>query len=307
VSTPEHPERTSTLALERYLLGRPGVSSVGLGWHSLVVRTFVEPATNEYLRVPGTPDPFLVLVTAGNNRVECRAGAGWKQAHHRPGHLAVTAPGNPTEIRWWSESDAPVETLHIHVRREVFDRVVAEDLGLDPTNVEIIDTLAAVDPFVEQLALALKRELELGDGGSRVFSDAAAQLLTVHLLRAHSSARSAPPARKLGLPRRKLARVEDYVHANLAREISLEQMAELAGLTAYHFTRVFKSATGQSPHQFVMRLRVEEAMRLLCETRVGVLEVAHAVGYESASQFGAVFRRLTGFSPAAYRRASAPG
>ena len=88
----------------------------------------------------------------------------------------------------------------------------------------------------------------------------------------------------------------------MAEEFSLERLAEQAGLSRFHFQRLFKSATGVSPSRYHINLRMNEARRLLRETKMSVVDVALEVGYANPSHFARLFRRETGLSPSDYRR-----
>ena len=87
----------------------------------------------------------------------------------------------------------------------------------------------------------------------------------------------------------------------LADEISVETLAELVELSPFHFSRVFKQATGMSPLQFVKRERITRAQQLIRETSRSLIEVALEVGYTSPSHFAKVFRRVTGVTPTEFR------
>jgi AraC family transcriptional regulator len=95
--------------------------------------------------------------------------------------------------------------------------------------------------------------------------------------------------------------VTDYIRANLAADLSIDELAGQAGLSSFHFARVFRREAGETPHQFVTRLRLEEAARLLRATDQTVLQIAIAVGFESASHFSVQFKRGYGVTPLAYR------
>jgi AraC family transcriptional regulator len=89
---------------------------------------------------------------------------------------------------------------------------------------------------------------------------------------------------------------------HFAEEFNLEQLAAHAGLSKFHFHRLFKSATGVSPSQYHTKLRMNAARRLLRETKHSVVAVALEVGYTNPSHFARLFRRETGLSPSDYRR-----
>jgi AraC family transcriptional regulator len=89
---------------------------------------------------------------------------------------------------------------------------------------------------------------------------------------------------------------------HVAEDFSLEQLAALAGLSKFHFHRLFKSAVGESPSHYHLNLRMHEAKRLLRETKQSVMAIALDVGYANPSHFAQLFRRETGLSPSDYRR-----
>jgi AraC-like DNA-binding protein len=91
--------------------------------------------------------------------------------------------------------------------------------------------------------------------------------------------------------------------AHPAETISIEKLAELAELNPFHFSRVFKQATGMSPLQFVTRERMLQAQRLIRETSRSLIEIALEVGYTSPSHFAQVFRRMVGLTPTEFRNA----
>jgi AraC family transcriptional regulator len=105
------------------------------------------------------------------------------------------------------------------------------------------------------------------------------------------------------LPIARLRKIEDYVRPNLAESISIEKLADLAELSPFHFSRVFKQATGMTPLQFVTRGRMLQAQRLIRETSRTLIEIALEVGYTSPSHFAQVFRRMVGVTPTEFRNA----
>ena len=103
------------------------------------------------------------------------------------------------------------------------------------------------------------------------------------------------------LPIRQLRKVEDYVGERLAEDISVEALAGLVELSPFHFSRVFKHATGMSPLQFVSRERITRAQQLIRETSRSVIEIGLEVVYTSPSHFAQVFRRVVGVAPTEFR------
>jgi AraC-like DNA-binding protein/ligand-binding sensor protein len=92
-----------------------------------------------------------------------------------------------------------------------------------------------------------------------------------------------------------------FIAANLAEELSLEQVARAAGMSAFYFCKVFKGATGVTFTDYVARARVEATKQLLLNPNTRVSEAAYEAGFQSLSQFNRVFRRIEGQSPSTYR------
>lgn len=118
---------------------------------------------------------------------------------------------------------------------------------------------------------------------------------------AYLSATLAPVEVVGGLPPRRLQRVFAHVRENIAQELAVAELARVVGMSQYYFSKLFKLSTGTTPHQYVMRQRVERAQELLREGGTPLAEVATHVGFETQSHFTSVFRRLCGATPKHYR------
>lgn len=128
-----------------------------------------------------------------------------------------------------------------------------------------------------------------------------AQLLAIHIAEKYTNVASQRPGYRGGLPIARLRKIEDYVREHLIESISLETLAELAELSPFHFSRVFKQSTGMTPLKFVIRERMLRAQQLIRETPRSLIEIALEVGYTSPSHFAEVFRRTVGMAPSEFR------
>jgi len=106
-----------------------------------------------------------------------------------------------------------------------------------------------------------------------------------------------------GLPRYKLRRAIEFVDANLDQVIHLKDMAGVADVSLFHFHRQFKKTTGLTPHQFIVRRRIEQAKVLLAQSNLPIIDVAVRVGFVDQSHFTTIFRKLTSMTPRIYRNA----
>jgi AraC family transcriptional regulator len=133
-----------------------------------------------------------------------------------------------------------------------------------------------------------------------IYRDAMTLALGAHLVKALSE--QAPVAVQAPvLEDARLARAVDLIEADLTAALSLDDLATAAGMSAFHFARSFKKATGEAPHRFVVRRRVERAKILLRSTTLPIAEIAFRVGWENVSHFGQAFRAITGATPGNFR------
>jgi AraC family transcriptional regulator len=123
--------------------------------------------------------------------------------------------------------------------------------------------------------------------------------LALHLFRTFANAKEDTPG---ALARRTLKRVLERIEEGVETGVSLDQLARDVGLSRYHLSRAFKSATGVSPHRYLTQRRVERAKMLIADTGTPLADIALAVGFSSQSHMSDSFRRLTGISPLAYKR-----
>jgi transcriptional regulator GlxA family with amidase domain len=107
-----------------------------------------------------------------------------------------------------------------------------------------------------------------------------------------------------GLPLWRLKRVLVFIDDNLGRDIALADLADVARLSAHHFSELFRQSMGTSPYRYVLDRRIECAKVLLRDSVLGVLDIALAVGFSDQSHFSKVFRRATGMAPGMYRAAA---
>lgn len=115
------------------------------------------------------------------------------------------------------------------------------------------------------------------------------------------------PANASRRPQARMRRLDAYIRANIAQRLSVEELARAAGLSVFYFTRMFKAATGRTPHDYVMETRVQEAQRLIVNTALPMAEIASRLGFANQAHFSAVFRRKRGCAPSRLRANPPPG
>ena len=104
-----------------------------------------------------------------------------------------------------------------------------------------------------------------------------------------------------GLPPRTVRRISAYIDSNIEQCITVEVLANLASLSVSYFVRAFKKSIGVTPHEYLMRRRVQLTIKLLSDTDMPLSEIAHAAGFVDHSHFARRFRQHVGMSPRNYR------
>jgi AraC family transcriptional regulator len=264
------------------------------GWRSLLVRSFSNAAATDELVLPATDEQALVLVTEGTTAIESRHGASWHRADYGPGRIGMTAPGTPTHIRW--RGTERTHTTHVFLPARLIDRTAAELYGRDAARVSRPDTLAVDDPVLAAVVRGLG-EAALA-GADELYAETAAAFLAAHLLTRHASVPA--PRRPHGEDVR-VRRAISFIMDNYASPLTLGEIAAVAELSPFHFLRVFKQATGLTPHRFLTRVRLDRARRYLKRDDLSVTEIAHLCGFATPSRLATAFRQETGLSPTDYR------
>jgi AraC family transcriptional regulator len=181
-------------------------------------------------------------------------------------------------------------------------QVAAESFDLDPARVTVPPLDQLLLPPLRAAMLAVDAELSAGGVGGGLAAESLANVLAVHLLRHLAVPRRLERGRDGALPRGRLRAVVEYIEEHLDASPSLEQLAAVARLSAYHFARQFKAATGLPPHQYVIARRVERAKQLLqAGTGLSLADVAADAGFSDQSQFSHHFKRLVGVTPGQFR------
>ena len=168
--------------------------------------------------------------------------------------------------------------------------------------VELHPSRKFADPRLSALVAAARAEMVAGFPSGRLFMDSVEQAMAVALVEGHAVRHRPVQIYRGGLGSARLRRVKELVHAKMGDDLSLDEMAQSIGLSTAHFARMFRKSTGETPHQFVLRQRVERAKAMLRVPDARVLDVAVACGFTTQQHFAQVFRDVCGVSPTQYRQ-----
>ena len=155
----------------------------------------------------------------------------------------------------------------------VFVSRIAQGLELDSEGIGLIERRRSTDPTLHHIAMALRAGVQSGDGLDRMYGEGLSTALASHLLREYGAAVQKPKIQNGGLPREKLVRAVEYIQDQLGTELTVSGIAQAVYMSPYHFTKLFKESTGQSPHQYVIEARVRKAKELLISGKFTIGEL----------------------------------
>ena len=245
-------------------------------------------------------DHVLGLYVRGRHRASRQIDGRWVSGWTDPGSLNF----HPAGLRgtWDAKGSSRAITLLLPVA--FFSRVINEHWDVDAKRVEVLPQFLVRDQVIEGIATRLAWEAQNESPSGRIYAESACEFLAHHIIHFYSSLSTPPPRISGGMRGGRLKLVVDFIHDNLARPITLWELAEIAGVSVRHFERAFRQATGTPPHAYVLQARVTAARELLLgQPKLSIQEIAARTGFSSSSHLASAFRRQTGLSPSTFRRA----
>lgn len=217
---------------------------------------------------------------------------------NRPRYGLILPPGTNVEFRIKEKSNYRFLAMEFEPAY-LLRAAELQHLG----SVEFFERWEHDDPLTWHLAEAIFVECESGARQGLLYSETAATLLALQVVR-NLSDRPGPTnyLSRGGLAPAVLRRACDYMVERLSNDISLSELANVSGLSAGHFAFAFKRSTGISPHAWLRRRRIDTAKALLRTPDLNLPSIAASVGFTSQSAFGVAFRKETGMTPTAWRR-----
>ncbi len=269
----------------------PTLHSYHTGWRSITLEFFDLPPgeTPEY-RLKHYVVSILIGPEAGV-RLRRMTGHQCEEAILPLGSAVICPIYRPH----FFESNGHSRALCLNLKPDLLHSHATELLSRD--RVELLPKMGVQDGLIYQLGLALQADLRRQANSDRLYAEALATTLALHLLRHYSNCGDRDPDCKGGLSQQKLKLVTEYINDNLERDLSLQELAAIAQLSQYHFCRMFKRSTGLSPHKYLTRQRVERAKQLLKKGSMTLADIAMTCGFNHQSHLHRHFKRLTGVTP----------
>jgi AraC family transcriptional regulator len=278
-------------------------SSLDAGWTSLLLEHHMGRDFSPPFTTLATPDQTIVIATRGDHDIESQVHGRWRKAVYRPGSGGMTPGGDTATLRWSSRAANTFSTAHLYMPQMYFRDAQEHYRRIGQrSHAERLNALVFHDEILAQTVRGLLEAMM--NGAPDLYAQAAAQWLAVHILSRHSGWIDLDSDRRAvtELSDRRLARVVDYMRAHFAKPLMLDELADEAAISKFHFVRLFRKKTGRTPYAYLFQLRMDAARRLLATTDLQIADVARACGFASASHFGTAFARTVGMTPTRFRK-----
>ena len=279
--------------VEPFLGARPTLSSARAGWTGVALEAYSLSACviprHEHVA------NFLHVILSGSVTYEVITHGRTLRFKSTPGTTFLLPRGTVDEIRW--SGDTHRIAVAVHPSR----LLSGLDEGVHVDEVELAEHWDLIDRHISSILVAMTTDLDDGSPAGRLYGESLANALAVYLVGRYAVRRFPAASYRGGLPGYRLKRVTDFIEENLAHDVTLQELAGVAGMSAHYFAELFKRSTGLAPHKFVLRRRIERAKQFLCEDTRSVSDAGLSAGFENPSHFARMFRKIVGVSPSRFR------
>jgi AraC family transcriptional regulator len=273
----------------------PVLSSQQIGWKGLLFQGFNHPGHEipEYV----LPHHMIIIGRQQGLYQENRIDGKFHRRDSAVTGDVLIVPAGVTNATVWKE-DAEFSLLTLCPK---FVGEVAHE-SIDPDRIELIPQFTAFDQLIHQLGLSLKADLEAGCPTGKIFGESAATMLAARLLQQHSVRTPKLASDENGLSSYTLRQVLDYIRSNLSQDLSIADLAQVAGMSPYYLMRMFKKSMHVTPRQYIIQTRIDRAKELLRSRELSIADIALECGFTNQSHFTNVFRHITDTTPKTYQR-----
>ncbi|MDH3315373.1 MAG: AraC family transcriptional regulator [Gammaproteobacteria bacterium] len=265
-------------------------------WSGFAVEALQIPKTGRLIKF--SPYHHLVaLCVAGHGSAQIRDGSNNYRFALEPGTASIFTSACELSSVTWSGAH---EVLLVEIcESRLVQWMVHEDVyakwNLSPQ-------FGFKDREMAALMCNMREDIAAGCPMGHLYGESLSLALTFYLYGRYASSRRSRNELKPKLSLSQVRRVQDYIHAHLAEDLTVSKLAGVVELSPHYFSYVFKNAIGITPHRYVLGKRINEGRSLLAKRQISILEVALTLGFASQSHFTDVFRKVTGTTPRRFRR-----
>jgi AraC family transcriptional regulator len=271
------------------------ISSRQMNWSGILVEQCQSPVSTYEAELPALSDHWLSIHLGNSTHlIQKRDDRLHESVLHEGDNLFIPA-GQPS---YWCQDKSGItcSPLFICLKPELIQQV-AEASDIDSRRFEFMHCFGQQDLQLHQIGMLMFAELRSGGMMGQLYVESLTQILVIHLLRHYSTLTRPIASQNNSFTRIQLQQAIDYIHTYLNRELSLAELASVVNISPTYFASLFKQEMGISPHQYVIRQRVEKAKLMLAKTDLAIADIALQVGFSSQSHLTQQFKRLTGMTP----------
>lgn len=212
--------------------------------------------------------------------------------HSRQGEIWIIPVDKPFSNQARERGECLQLTIQPHVLTEALEK------SSHTRSLRIGPQPGAEDALLRGLMLTFMAEAQSGGANGRCFLDSLLTAFATHVMQRYGTEASDTAAStSTGLDDRRLKRTLSFLKQHYSQDIGLDELAGEAGMSKFHFIRRFKRSMGISPYQYLIKLRLDEALQLLRTGGMNVSQIAQATGFSDQSNFNAHFKRRFGTTP----------
>lgn len=286
-------ERTADLAdkltMMKMAIAPPKLTSYGSGWKDINLEFYSQPPGETLGK--NIHHHVLIINTGPTYTYQTRLDGRYHQGTFVSGNISLYPAMQPMPYCWSRD----ISIIFLSLSQNLLTRNSQKLFGHDRVKLRVAHNCQ--EPLLRQMGLALKAVLESNSTSGSIYAQTMANAIAVHLLQHFSTQPRSNLDFDGGLSMQKLKRVLRYIDHHLEQKITLKDLAAIAQLSQHHFARTFKQTTGSSPHQYLIRRRINRAQQLLKRQNTSISEVAIACGFSNQGHLHRHFKKHLGVTP----------